>query len=208
MPFRRMRKHSKRSGASAGKKALAKVNKLEKQREKKLIDLDSVDDSSDVIVINPITLIAQGDTSSSREGAKVVYTSIQMKYTFKQNTSATFTRCRIMLVLDKQCNGALFTAGDLLQTTAVGQAIISPLNLDGAFRFKVLYNKVHTLSVDGSGVQYGEMFKKINIPARYSGNGGAIGDVLSSCLYIVHMSDEASLKPKASYYTRVRFIDS
>ncbi len=208
MPFRRKQNRRKMRSNNPGKLALAKVNKIEKQREKKFVDKDAQDSSSNTITITPITLIGQGDSASSREGNKIVLTSLQMKYTFKQSTAAIATRCRVMLVLDKQTNGAVFTAGELLQSTSLGTAIVSPLNLDGAFRFKVLYNKVHTLSSEGSVVQYSEMFKKMNIQARYSGSGGAQSNILSSGLYIVHLSDESSNTPNISYFTRVRFIDS
>ena len=113
-----------------------------------------------------------------------------------------------MLVEDRQVNGAVFSANDLLESTALGTAIISPLNLDGAFRFKVHYNKVHTLSINGSKVQYKEMFKKINIRARYSNSGGTVASVLSSGLFLVAVSDETSQTPNLSFFTRIRFNDS
>lgn len=209
MPFRRNRgKMSRHRRNNPGKIALAKVNKIEKQREKKLIDNDGSPASSNTVTITPISLIAQGDTANDREGSKVVLTSLQMKYSWKQNTNAVASRCRVMLVLDKQVNGATFSAGDLLQSTALGTGIVSPLNLDGAFRFKILYNKVHTLSSEGSVVQYGEMFRKINIPARYTGVPGNIANVLSSGLFLVHLSDETTQTPTISFFTRIRFIDS
>ncbi len=208
MPFRRKQKHRKMRSNNPGKLALAKVNKIEKQREKKKIDTDSADPSSNTVNITPISLVAIGDTASDREGNKIVLSTLQLKYTVKQSVSATATRIRVMLVLDKQTNGVIYTAGDLLQSTAIGTAIVSPLNLDGAFRFKVLYNKVHTLSSEGSVVQYSEMFKNINISARYTSSGADIANVLSSGLSIVHMSDESSNTPTISWFSRVRFIDS
>ena len=171
---------------SAGKQALKKVNKIIRNTEKKFIDTEVSGNISTTVTINPISLAGQGDTASSREGNKIVFNSIQMKYTWKMSQSATATRCRIMLVQDKQVNGAVFTINDLLESSATGTAIISPLNLDGAFRFRVLYNKVHTLSSEGSVVQYKEMFKKINIKARYSNSGGTIAAVLSSGLFLQH----------------------
>ena len=198
----------RRTTKSAGVKALKKVNKIIRNTEKKFIDNASSGNQSSTIAITPISLAGQGDTASSREGNKLVMMSLQMKYTWKQSESAAATRCRIMIVEDRQVNGATFSANDLLESTALGTAIISPLNLDGAFRFKVLYNKVHSLSINGSKVQYAEMFKKINIRARYSNSGGTIASVLSSGLFVVAVSDETSQTPNLSFFTRIRFNDS
>ncbi len=210
MPFRKRRFRKRNKGSSAGKLALRKINKIMKNTEKKFIDTDSASVSAGTtVLIEPLTLIGQGDTSSSREGNKVVFNTIQMKYSWKLSTSTTVgNRCRVMIIMDKQTNGAVFTAGDLLQTTGVGQVILSPLNLDGAFRFRVLYNKVHTLSPNGSEVQYRSVFKKINIPARYSGSGGSQTNILSAGIYVLYVSDTGSNSPTFSHYSRLRFIDS
>ncbi len=198
----------RRTTKSAGVKALKKVNKIIRNTEKKFIDNSSSGNQNNTVAITPISLAGQGDTASSREGAKLVMMSLQMKYTWKMSESATATRCRIMIVEDRQVNGATFSANDLLESTALGTVIISPLNLDGAFRFKVLYNQVHTLSDNGSKVQYKEMFKKINIKARYSNSGGTISSVLSSGLFVVAVSDETAQSPNLSFFTRIRFNDS
>jgi len=208
MPKRQRKGLRRRTTKSAGVVALKKVNKIIRNTEKKFIDANSSANQSSTILITAISLAGQGDTASSREGNKIVLTSLQMKYTWKQSESANSTRCRIMLVEDRQVNGSVFSANDLLESTALGTAIISPLNLDGAFRFKVHYNKVHTLSINGSKVQYKEMFKKINIRARYANSGGTIASVLSSGLFLVAVSDETSQTPNLSFFTRIRFNDS
>ncbi len=207
MPFRK-RRFKKRNG-NAGKIALRKVNKLMKNTEKKFVDTDNNVSQDDTITIAPLTLIGQGDSSSSREGNKVVFKTMQLKYSWKLNTAASSGgRMRVMIILDKQANGAVFTAGDLLASTALGTAIVSPLNLDGQFRFRVLYNKVTTLSPQGMEVAYKTLFKKINIPARYSGSGGSQSNILSQGIYILSVSDSQSNLPVLDYYARLRFIDS
>lgn len=208
MPRRIRKGPRRRTTKSAGVVALKKVNKVIRMQEKKFIDTSGSANQSSTVLITPLSLAGQGDTASSREGSKISMSSIQMKYTWKMSEGATSTRARIMLIQDKQVNGASFSANDLLESSALGTAIISPLNLDGAFRFRVLYNKVHTLSGEGSKVQYKEMFKKININARYSGSGGTISQVLSSGLFLLAVTDETSQTPNLSFFVRIRFNDS
>lgn len=208
MPRRIRKGVRKRSTKSAGVVALKKVNKIIRNTEKKFVDVDDSIFISNTFTIIPLTLVGQGDTASSREGNKIVFSSMEMKYTLKIGSAASQTRCRILIVKDKQVNESLFTANDLLQSSAQGTAIVSPKNLDNMFRFVILYDKVHSLQNTGTSVNFAKMFKRMNMPARYLSTGGAITNIASNGLFLVALSDETTNTPALSYYIRTRFIDS
>ncbi len=208
MPRRIRKGPRKRSTRSAGVVALKKVNKIIRNTEKKFVDTDGTQAPTGTFIITPLTLVGQGDTSSSREGNKIVFSSIQLKYTIKQNTAADQSRCRVMIVKDRQVNESLFTANDLIQSTGLGTAIVSAKNRDGQFRFQIMYDKIHTLQIAGTSLNQGRYFKRMNVPARYESSGGAITNILSNGLFLVLVSDENTNPPNVSFYSRVNFLDS
>jgi hypothetical protein len=155
-----------------------------------------------------LTNIAQGTSDITREGNQIKISSIQFKYYMEINASTTATALRFILVQDKQTNGAIYTPGDLLEDASPTDVIVSPNNLGNKFRFRILYNKVHTLSQNGSRMQYKEFYKKVELPIRYDGNAGTIADVNTNSLSMFIVSDEATNTPIIDMFVRLRFIDN
>ncbi len=160
--------------------------------------------------IIPLTNTQQGTTSVSRDGDQIKVTSIYWKYWLSFNTAASFSFVRCMLIQDKQTNSAQFTAADVLNDVSSGNvAIVSPLNLDNKYRFKVLYDKVHKLN-DNSGnlIQYKELYKKVDLRIRYDGNIGDITDLSSNSYSLLMISNQTGNMPSITSYTRVRYVDN
>ncbi len=161
-----------------------------------------------VPVIIQLNNIAQGDTSQTREGDQVKSTRINTKYFFTQHATATQTLVRVMMIKDSQPNGAIYTAGQILADVTVNDSIVSPNNLDGKFRFRVMYNKVHHMSDSGNQIVRGEIHVDLNDKIRFTGNAGDITD-LTNCGYsLMVMSTETTNTPAFTQFTRLRFIDN
>ncbi len=205
MPIKRRRFKKKKS---AGKQALTKVNRILRNVEKKKIELDVSTTSTQSALLSAMNLLAIGDGGTNREGNVVSLTHWLCNYTIRMNTSDDFCNVRVMVVMDNQCSGALPAIGDILEYTAAEKIISSPPNLDGALRFKFLYNRVHTFNLgarpNGNFSASGRLSPQ---KIRYTGSSATITNVLNKCLLFIHVSDETTNAPVITYQTRVRFQD-
>jgi len=166
-----------------------------------------------------INLIPQGVTESSRVGRKCVIKSIHCRGSIRlkeQTTAGGNAMLRVMLVLDKQCNGQDGDMTDVLDSIPL---IFSFRDLANTGRFQVLYDKMFVLNhLSGSGrgttdtLSYGEVerfFKfnlKVNIPIEFSDVTGAIGEVRSNNIFFTTAAQSLNSLAIDTKW-RVRFSD-
>ncbi len=185
------------------KKAIGMLNV-----EYKFHDVDSTSQTvSSAATIVQLTNIPQGDTDITRDGAQVKLTRLNIKYLLTDNGAAT-PSIRVMLIHDKQTNGAIYAIGDLLANTAIFDSIISPNNLDNKYRFRVLYNKVITFSDSGNQNAYREIFKDLDIRLRFNGSTPSIADLNSDSLSLVFVSTQTTNLPILHLFARLRYVDN
>ncbi len=147
-----------------------------------------------------LVLIGQATTEKTRIGRKAVIKSIgwRARLTLIANASATTSLAstiRMLLVLDKQANGAApaVTGDSGLLASANYQAFN---NLVNKGRYKVLFDKTYTLNAQaaaGDGAvndtapvnRNWTFFKKCNIPIEYSGvaNPSVIAEVRTNNIF-------------------------
>ncbi len=191
------------------KKALRMIN-----AEYKLIDTSSialsVPDGGGTVV--QLTNIAQGTTNITRVGNGLKIASIYTKVMLHIAAAASSSQVRIMLVHDRQTNGALFATTDLLESVTNIRGLISPRNIDHIRRFTVLFDKMYILNQNIasaiSTTRYTKVYKKVDIHARYDGNAGDITDLSQSSLGLLLISNEATNVPTADVDVRIRFLDN
>ncbi len=152
--------------------------------------------------------IPQGDTGESRDGSNVKITSIYIKGIFVLNPSATTSQYRILLIEDKQTNQAIYATADVLTTVVNKHSIVSPLNLDNQFRFKVLYDKMFDLSITGRQSRTFKIYKKVNRRLRFDGSVPDITDLRSSSYSLLLIGSEATNAPTCLFESRLRFVDN
>lgn len=158
------------------------------------IDINStnpIPTAGEILAANAsLNVIAQGNTESQRIGRKLTIKSIlwRMKFRILANTAASTTEdsVRIILYLDKQCNGAAAVVTDILETAS----FLSFNHLANSSRFVILMDKHIQLNQmagggDGTTEDYGakgtrvQFFKKCNIKIEY--DDSATTGVLTSC---------------------------
>ncbi len=168
-----------------------------------------------------LNIIVQGNTESNRIGRKVVLTRVDVKGTLTLPSTATAAdtsdHVRLLLVCDKQTNGAAFTATDIWETDTIG----SFNNLSNSSRFRVLQSKTLVLNCGaGSGrgstdtLSYGEYVRpfkmgvNLNLPIEFdnSATTGAVTTQRSNSLWLVSQSF-AGLTSMQVATSRVRFAD-
>ncbi len=152
-------------------------------------------DLSDAVVDTASTLqarfltIPQNTGESARIGRKVTLTSIAIRINLRiaeyTNATRTCDTVRIMLVLDKQCNGAEALSSAILEGTQYDEF----RKLESKNRFRVMYDKLHQMRVHSGGAQdattglFGQankdiwIYKKCSIPLEYSGTAGVVSEM-------------------------------
>jgi hypothetical protein len=148
--------------------------------------------------------VAQGSNSNERIGRKTTTKSVLLNYTFTPNAPASQTR--ILVVYDKQANGAAPIAGDIL----FSNSFLSPTNLGNADRFVILMDEISD-SAQSSAIDIsGKRYLKCNLETCWSGTGGAIANILSGSIYIMAANNaDPTIGVVASCYfhARIRYTD-
>ncbi len=185
--------------------------------EKKFHDLD-IDDASiaaNWTVQAGINLIPQGVTEITRVGRKATIKDINWRFTitWAGGNVITATTVRVLMVLDKQCNGALPSATDILET----DDFQSFNNLANKSRFRTLMDRTYDINPagaagDGTANDGGEnktsdsFFKKCSIPIEFDSTAGAITEIRSNNIVVLLASEVANLAVFSSKI-RLRFTD-
>lgn len=144
--------------------------------------------------------IAQGVTESERVGRKCTIRAVQWNYQLALTASAGATltggdTVRVIIYLDKQCNGATAAVADILESDDYQ----SFYNLTNSGRFKILHDKFHDINPtagagDGAAndqakiVRQYKFYKTCNIPLEFSAATGAIAEIRSNNLGILTLS--------------------
>ncbi len=181
------------------------------------VDLDDATVAAGAIVTPSINLIAQGTTESQRIGRKCTIRSINWRFSLLLSpataSAATSDTLRIIMFLDKQCNGATAANTDVLESASY----LSFNNLANKGRFRTLMDRVYNINSaagggDGTTEDYGPVdisdsfFKKCNIPIEFNSTTGAIGEIRSNNIGVLLMS-RAGIVGFASKI-RLRFSDN
>ncbi len=193
-------------------------------QELKFLDVD-IDDASiasaGTIVKDTVNVIVQGNTESNRIGRKVVIKKIGWRYNISgavvSSTSASKSETvRLILYLDKQCNGAAATALDILETDDYQ----SFNQLANTSRFRILMDRTHTLDPkagagDGTANDQagygmtGSFYKNCNIPIEYdnSATTGVLTTIRSNNLGVLILGKEGTILSMLGNM-RLRFTDA
>ncbi len=149
----------------------------------------------------------KGDDDNLRQGNQIRVKLIYLNALIKIHASATDTTLRYLILLDKQCNGVNTTAPELFQDNTVSDIMVSPLNPDNKFRFKILYNKLVRLSPTIPSVQL-KKYIKVDYIIRYDGNAGTTADITSNNILVLLFSDEVTNDPTVTHNVRMSYIDN
>ena len=159
---------------------------------------------------NLLNAMAQGAGSSSRIGRKVLNKSFLMRYSLQQPASLPSLQARILVVFDKQPNGAIPAITDILN----GSTAEAVNNLDKADRFVTLVDYVTPEpGSNGAGeaaVQtflYPAIYRKMNLETMYSGTAGTFAEIVTGAIWLFVHATEATGTAQMYLSTRVRYTD-
>lgn len=156
--------------------------------------------------------LVPGTGASQRIGQKIICKSFEIRIAWS-NGEALIQRCRAMLFIDRQPNGAIFTATDLL----TANAITGLRNLTYRKRFKILWDwtfesgiTAGTGSLPAEGQKHFYIkFRKPFLTEYNTGNAGTIADISTNSLYLYFLGDGAAGNGlDCTVTTRFRYTDN
>ncbi len=192
--------------------------------EKKFLDTNlgiNGDDGGVIANSGTVLVIPEGDGQSNRHGRKVTITSVMLKGRISLDaTTPTPDRMRIIMYLDKQCNGATLAAADILTNAAGSAAAIDGFrNLEETHRIIVLADKTYSLVRPNGNATVAlannfrtvNLFKKCSIEIVYdnSATTGAIATIRSNNIgfMFITQTDTASNACDFNGNVRIRYTD-
>ncbi len=195
-------------------------------RDSELKFLDTDQDDAVVaiggVIFDTINGIPQGTDQSERIGRKITLKSINMHYEVSLpavNGAASPDGgdvVRMIVYLDKQCNGAASTSADILAGGADHQAFRALANTSRYIVFmdkfidinrKTLCSTQNADTFDHSR-QFisGKFYKKVNIPLEYGGVGATVAELRSNNVGVLLMT--ATGVAGYACKTRIRYADN
>lgn len=176
-------------------------------------NISQVDVSNSGLVIPSFNLVAQDVTESSRVGRKMtvrhlsfIGEAVILSTTTAANTS---DKLRMIIFLDKQCNGATATVADILELADDN----SHFNVSNEGRFVILYEKfTNVWCPAGRDSGFGKMLKhlawkkNVNIPIEFSGTDNNINKIRSNNIGCLMISSVQEVSFTGKF--RIRYSDA
>lgn len=176
-----------------------------------------------IVGVTPITTagsvalingVATGTDYTNRIGRKIMIKSIYVRFATLPNTvtAPLGDIQRIMLIYDKQTNGAAPAVTDILNTASY----LDVNNLNNRDRFVVLKDKTincwpaayaaGAVTAGNPNTMSFKFYKKCNLEQIFSGTGSTVGSIASGGIFLLFISAAATYN--LAYSARVRFSDA
>ncbi len=169
--------------------------------------IDTTDSGLTVTTTPNLTLLngcAPGSSSVTRNGQSIKANGLDIRLRCRRLTG-TQQYLRVMIIVDKQPNGAIFSSADVLTSNdPAGLRNVGYLS-----RFTILHDEVFSLSSSGQDTY----FKSIHIPASFhvrfnTGTAGTIADITDNSVYAMVLSTDATNGPAYTANYRFWFVDN
>lgn len=156
------------------------------------------------VIFPSMNLVAQGTDENERIGRSITIKKIMLRGMIYHSTVAALASAsclRLIVYLDKQCNGAAAVSTDILEDGTATNNIVSFRNLANSKRFQILFDNVWDLNpttARDTGPQAGDLryyfsvYKNVNIPVEFDSTTGAITEIRSKNIgvYVASTRDE------------------
>lgn len=140
---------------------------------------------------------AQGVATGERVGRRILMKSMLFRFNFTQ--TGTVGSFRVLVVYDKQTNGALPGVTDVLSSTNY----IAAQNLSNSDRFIVMFDElVHYQSSTGAS-----LYKRVNLESIYSGTTSAIASIAGGSVFFMIAPGDTGSTATYGYTARIRYTD-
>jgi len=180
--------------------------------EKKVVDIGNGNFGiNSVGTITAINLIQTGSSYYQRVGRKINMTSVEIRGSiFSAGATPTAETARLMILYDKQPNGAFPAIGDILLDQPAGTTNLqASINIANKSRFVFIRDQFFTID-PGVGQEYIlKLYAKGRWETEYGSNAGNIGDIKTGALYmLLFYTRYGTAVPALSlFHSRIRYFD-
>ena len=178
--------------------------------ELKFFDSTVSTDATSTPTILPLNEVPTGDDALSRDGNKIMCRSVELRLSAQLEAITQNATIRMLLVHDKNENGTILTAAQLLTANTVTAFTL----INNKSRFTILWDKTFTLNQSASnagGVQKWFQKKYVKIPRDLQLTqfpSGATNVPISGGLVFVYLSDFVAGASDVDFTvnSRLRFV--
>jgi len=188
--------------------------------EKKVADVLQTNRPADTTgSISLLAIPVLGSDMNQRIGRKIHMRSLYIRGTLQRESYAAGNHpaclCRLIVVYDKQPNGAAPIMTDILNAADS----VAHLNLNNRDRFQIIKDKQWSLDAWSLNETVGQfmglsgrcaypvkIYKKLNLETIYNASAGSIADITSGALWLVTIGNTAD-GGNFSLTSRVRYDD-
>lgn len=149
-----------------------------------------------------LSILTQGTSAITRIGDRVRLHSLFLRISLTVNAVATANFLRLILIRDKQPNGATMTAADYFEATPSYDGQVQNYNTQ---RFKILKDRTYALAAGSNSLMVDKWYKAINCIATYQ---GATALSITNELVLLAISDQAVNGPTVKITSRLRYSDA
>jgi len=140
--------------------------------------------------ITEINCVQQLGTFYGRIGAKIVIRSVEFTCNLSGIGDVTDGACRLLLVYDRQTNGAFPAIADVLSTAnAAGVTIFSAgINMTNKSRFSIIRDFRCTFDAVSKQTEIVHLYAKGRWESEFGSTDGDIGDIRTGAIYLIAFS--------------------
>lgn len=147
--------------------------------------------------------VPQGDGEGQRDGEKIVFKNLIVKYSILANSGQPTTQAMIAIILDKKPE-----VGAVVWTSVYNSNQVIPLiNRDNSDRFVILKSIFVNMNNSGNLSRMGTI--NVNLSRIHEKFNSATGtDIESNRLHIIAISDKATDQPTLQFNSRLNYYDN
>lgn len=162
--------------------------------------------------ITPLTLMAQGDDSNQRNGRSVLAKALEIQVKLKLLTTVGSGVCRVVLVRDTTCDGALPDMSNIFDTITTDNAVNSFRNISTAptKKYQIWWDKRFSLDIDFKDELYISKYIKLKKShVKYIGSGSTNDNLGPGSFFLCTIStSDVTNAFTMTGFTRFRYIDN
>ncbi len=205
---KRRRPAGKGSTFRMAKAALKGVKKLKRNTETKFVDLSASGNLSLMTASTTpfwLSSVAAGTTGTTRIGNVINPTSLFVRYNIRRaiGSSNTVDDIRVVIFRDRETDGVLPFQSNVFTNVTY----YSPLNRIVAPRFKVMYDKIHRLTLLGPGAVTKKKYFKLSGRTTFGGVTADISEANDGHYMMYMLTPTTSSFPHIDFTVRFNFKD-
>lgn len=161
--------------------------------------------------ITELNCIPQGASVANRIGNKVMMKSVAFKTNLVASATTLVCGVRLMLVYDRQTNGAFPAIGDILQNQpAAATTAFSDINIANKNRFLIIRDQYFDFDVSQAQKRTVNLYCKGRWETEFGANAGNITDIKMGALYLVCYATSSAgvgTLTLGDAHSRIRYYD-